>query len=215
MKINFDKLPKIEKQGLAVDIDETLSNTIEHLIRELQERFGNPENLSTKEIIEKYRYTQNVPYWQSTNALTWIDKEIHSNELQERLPLIKDADLYLDKINKIIPISAYITARPIKVLAGTQKWLNMHKLPKAPIICKPMDIAYENANKWKGEILEKLYPDILGMIDDNAKILDCLNKKYKGIIFLYDHNTISSKKNVVPCKNWLTTYSKIKNHFEK
>lgn len=208
-------LPKIKTTGLAVDIDETLSFTIGHLVTKLQENFGNPENLSVKEIIEKYRYTQNVPYWQHAEAQKWIDKEIHSNELQENLPLIEDADVYLRKINEIIPIVAYITVRPQSVTAGTEIWLKKHNFPLAPIIARPPSIKHTAGNAWKAGILQQLYPQILGIIDDNAKLLEFLDQNYKGVIFLYDHHTTDSKLNVMPCPNWLKVFEEVKRYSNK
>ncbi|MDD5341858.1 MAG: hypothetical protein PHI73_00760 [Patescibacteria group bacterium] len=211
----MNNLPHIKKPGLAIDIDETLSWTIGYWVAKMQEKFGNPENLTIKEIIEKYRYTQNVPYWQSDEAKQWIQDKIHSDDLQKELPLIEGANAYLNKINEIIPIAAYITVRPEKVINGTQDWLDKHGFPKAPIICKPMEVSHQNGNQWKAEVLQKLYPDILGMIDDNAKLLEYLAEDYKGIIFLYDHTNIDSKFNVIACKNWLNVYVEMKKYFKK
>jgi len=67
----MDNFESIIGTGLAVDIDETLSWTIGYWIEEMQNKFGNPENLTIKEMVEKYRYTQNVPYWQHEEALQW------------------------------------------------------------------------------------------------------------------------------------------------
>ncbi len=212
--MNKNILPKIEIAGLAVDIDETLSYTIGHLVSKLQENFGNPENLSVKEIIEKYRYTSNVPYWQHDEAKQWIDKEIHSNELQENLPLIEDANIYLNKINEIIPVAAYITVRPTSVIEGTKIWLDKHGFPVAPIICKPMSVPHPEGNKWKAGVLQELYPQILGIIDDNAKLLEFLNKGYEGTIFLYDHHRTDSQLHVIPCPNWPQVFENIKIHFK-
>lgn len=208
----MNNAPKINISGLAVDIDETLSYTIGHLVLKLQENFGNPENLSVKEIIEKYRYTQNVPYWQHAEAKEWIDKEIHSNELQENLPLIEDANIYLNKINEIIPIAAYITVRPTSVIDGTKIWLEKHHFPIAPIITRPPEVLHTNGNAWKAELLNNLYPQILGIIDDNAKLLEFLGKDYKGVVFLYDHHSYDGKLNVVPCQNWLKVFEEIKSY---
>lgn len=209
----MNNLPKIENPGLAVDIDETLSYTIGHLVEHMQTKFGNPENLSIKEIVEKYRYTQNVPYWQSTEALKWIDQKIQSNELQLELPLIENADVYLNKINQIVPIAAYITVRPEKVVKGTRDWLNKHKFPVAPIICRPIEIAHKDGNQWKAELLQKLYPDVLGIIDDNAKLLEFLKTDYPGLIFLYDHTTTDKGPNIIPCPHWTNVYEEVKKYF--
>ncbi|MFA5107315.1 MAG: hypothetical protein WC497_03235 [Patescibacteria group bacterium] len=211
----MNSLPKITAPGLAVDIDETLSWTIGYWVERMQEKFGNPENLTVKEIIEKYRYTQNVPYWQSAEAKQWMHDKINSDDLQKELPLIEGSNTYLEKINSIIPIAAYITVRPESVISGTQAWLNKHGFPKAPIICKPLDVDHGDGNRWKADILQKLYPDILGMIDDNALLLDFLDAKYPGVIFLYDHHTIDSALNVIACKNWVEVYGEVRRYFSK
>lgn len=208
---------KIDKQGLAVDIDETLSWTIGYWVEQMQNKFGNPENLSVKEMVEKYRYTQNIPYWQTDEAMEWMENNIHSNELQKELPLIEEADVYLNKINEIIPIVAYITVRPESVLSGTKEWLKKYGFPTAPIICKPMDIEHSNGSKWKAEILENLYPNVCGIIDDNIKLLEFLSTTYPGIIFAYDHDSIDNKNgvNVIPCKSWTNAYEEVRKHFNK
>jgi len=205
----------IKKQGLAVDIDETLSWTVGHWVEQMQNKFGNPENLSVKELIEKYRYTINVPYWQSDEAMKWIDSQISSNEVQENLPLIEESNIYLDKINQIIPVSAYITVRPQSIIKGTKRWLDKHNFPDAPIICRPTDIIFENGNKWKAEILNELYPKIKGIIDDNAKLLKYLGKDYKGVVFLYDHTQVDTNTKAIACKHWLNVYEEVRKYFIK
>ena len=82
----------IKTKGLAVDIDETLSWTIGYWIEHMQEKFGNPENLSVKEMVKKYKYTQNIPYYQTEEILNWIKNRIHSDELQKELPLIEGSN---------------------------------------------------------------------------------------------------------------------------
>ena len=211
----MNNLPHIDKPSLAVDIDETLAWTIGYWTEKMMEKFGNPENLTVKEIIEKYRYTQNVPYWQTDEAKQWIQDKIHSDDLQKELPLIEGSNTYLEKIRVIIPIAAYLTVGPESVINGTQTWLEKHSFPRAPIICLPPDVERGDGNKWKAEILQKHYPDILGMIDDNVLLLDFLDAKYPGIIFLYDHHTVESNLNVITCKNWGEVYEEVRKYFKK
>ncbi len=201
--------------GLAVDIDETLSWTIGYWIEEMQKKFGNPENLTVKEMIEKYRYSQNVPYWQHDEALNWVDEKINSNETQENLPLIEGSSAYLKKINKIIPIAAYITARPERVSEGTRIWLAKHNFPVAPLICRPNDIAHGNGNEWKAKVLEEMYPKVFGIIDDNAKLLQFLSKDYKGMVFMYEHNSDLGFPFAVACKDWITVYKEVKKYITR
>ncbi len=202
----------ITNPGLAVDIDETLSWTIGYWIEEMQNKFGNPENLTVKEMAEKYRYTQNVPYWQHAEVLEWIDEKINSNETQEDLPLIEGSSAYLNRINQIIPVAAYITIRPERVLEGTNNWLKKHNFPIAPVICRPNELAHSNGNEWKAKVLEELYPKVLGIIDDNAKLLQFLSPEYKGRVFLYDHHDNLGFSFAVACKDWLKVYKEVKKY---
>lgn len=208
----MDNLDSITRTGLAVDIDETLSWTIGYWIEEMQNKFGNPENLTIKEMVEKYRYTQNVPYWQHEEALQWVDEKINSNETQESLPLIEGSSAYLNRINQIVPIVAYITVRPERVIEGTKNWLTKHNFPLAPIICRPNELAHSDGNEWKAKILEELYPKVLGIIDDNAKLLKYINTSYKGKVFLYDHHDNLGFPFAVACKDWLTVYKDVKKY---
>lgn len=212
MKIDFSKLPKIEKTGIAVDIDETLSWTVGYWMEEMQKLFGNPENLTIEEMVNKYTYTQNVPYWQTKEALDWIEEKKHSNEVKRNLPLIANANTYLNKIDKILPIAVYLTIRPETVAKGTKEWLDKHNFPKAPIIFKPKDVSNKDAYGWKARVLEKLYPQINSVIDDNDLLIKELNKNYKGKIFLYDHDKVNSSLNVIACKDWDKVYKEIKNN---
>ena len=211
----MDNVNSIIVTGLAVDIDETLSWTIGYLVEEMQNKFGNPEKLTVKEIVEKYRYTQNVPYWQHKEALQWVDEKINSNETQESLPLIEGSSAYLKKINRIIPIVAYITIRPEKVIEGTKNWLSKHNFPLAPVICRPNELVHKNGNEWKAKVLEELYPRVLGIIDDNAKLLQFLNPDYKGRVFMYEHMNNLGFPFAVACKDWHTIYKEVKKYISK
>jgi len=208
----MDNLSSIVGKGLAVDIDETLSWTIGYWIEKMQNKFGNPEDLTIKEMVEKYRYTQNVPYWQHEEALQWIDEKINSNETQEMLPLIEGSSAYLNRINQIIPIVAYITVRPERVLEGTKNWLKKHNFPLAPVICRPNELVHSDGNEWKAKILEKLYPKVLGIIDDNAKLLQFISRDYKGIVFMYDHHDNLGFPFAIACKDWLTVYEEVEKY---
>ena len=108
------------KHGLALDIDETLSASNIFWFESLSRLFGNPENLFPLEIAEKYRYTDHVPYWQSDEAIAWLDSARKSNEIHVNMPLIENAHNIVQKINEIIPIVAYTTARPHAVIEGTK-----------------------------------------------------------------------------------------------
>jgi hypothetical protein len=189
--------------GLALDIDETLSWTLKWWVKEMQEKFGNPEGLSVEELIKKYRYVQNVPYWQNEEAYKYIRSNIESNDLQMKLPLIHGAEEGVREVNELVPIVAYITNRPEAVAEGTNHWLTKHGFPEALMLFRPKSIMPEDGTKWKAEVMHYLYPQISGIIDDNPSLVDNLSSDYKGTIYLYDSVEHPREGiNVVPCTNW-------------
>ena len=173
------------RPGIAVDIDETISWTIGWWVERMQKLFGNPENLSVHQIIEKYNYTQNVPYWRTKEALDWMEARRQDNEVQKELPLIEGAISGLEAINKAVGIAAYITVRPKNVEEGTKYWLDIHNFPKAETVFRPDKIEHKDGNKWKAKVLEYLYPEVTGIIDDNPELIKYLDDSYKGHIYLY------------------------------
>jgi len=206
---------KITETGLGVDIDETLAWTVGHWVKEMQKLFGNPENLTVKELVDKYSYTQNVPYWQTPEAEAWMEEKRKSDDFQKEIPLIENANHFLNKINDVIPIAAYITIRPQSVSEGTQHWLEKHNFPKAPIIFRPSKIPTKEGNKWKAKLLKELYPQIIGFIDDSAHVIEALSEDYKGKIFHYNKIPAKTKLKVTNCDNWQAVYEEVKKFKEE
>lgn len=208
------RLIKNKVRGLALDIDETLSFTIGYMVDELSKKIGNPENLTGREVFLKYRLTQNVPYWQNKESEKVVHEIINSNELQKDLPLIENSNEVVAKVDKIIPIVAYITARPGSIRDGTGFWLKKHDFVKALIVMKFQNKRKMVSNKWKARVLEYLYPEVQGIVDDNVGLIKCLSKKYKGKIFLYDSTYCEiNDKRLILCKDWNDVLKKVKKNF--
>lgn len=213
----FKKYLKENKlSGLVLDIDETLSWGVYYWVKEMQVIFGNPERLTVEEMVAKYRYTQNIPYWQNSKTCRWMWQAIKSNEINENLPLIKNADLIVQKINKIIPIIGYLTIRPKSVMTGTKRWLSKFRFPEAPIIPRPNHVSFKRGNEWKAKSLVYLYQEVVGIVDDNPKLLNFLPHEYKGRIYLYN-NTDNQRRDlkVYPCLTWETVWQRIAEQYEK
>ena len=208
------KLKENKFRGLALDIDETLSFTIGGLVEGLAKEFGNPENLTVEEIVKKYKHTDKIPYWQNKECDLLIDKILTDEKIQKNLPLIKNADSLANKVNELIPIVSYITIRPRIIFEATKHWLKKNNFPKAPIILKPKNVPRRMGNKWKAKVLEYLYPEVLGIVDDNPSLVKNLSKGYKGTIFLYDQTKTERKDiKVIPCKDWNQVLKMIKKFF--
>lgn len=201
--------------GLALDIDETLSFTLGTWISEMQRLFGNPENLTAKDLIKKYRYPENVPYWQTPEALEWKENARNSNDLQITFKTMPGSVKGASQLHKIIPITTYITVRPGTIYYGTEKWLKRNRYPVAQIIHRPNNLTHEEGNKWKAQVLVELYPKVLGIVDDNAGLLKFLPNDYKGHVFLYTHKDVppNSPPNVYACPDWESVVKKAKETF--
>lgn len=197
--------------GLALDIDDTLCHTGVRIIAALQKEFGNPEGLTPEELRIKYPHTSLIPYWNGPEHHIWKLELIETDKLYEGASIITNANHIIEKINSIVPISCYITARPEGTTEASKRWLKRHNFPERPVISKPNSIAYEDGNKWKAQILHREYPKLLGIVDDNPGIVKALPENYKGTVFLYSHLAYDSETpiDVIPCETWDHVYKKI------
>lgn len=190
--------------GIALDIDDTLSQTLLYWIEGLQEKFGGVEGLSPREIVKKYKHTRNIPHWNTPEAFEYITKLCNSDSLQEVIPVMENAVEAVQKISAIVPIVAYITARPNTVSNGTKKWLQKHGFPNAPLITRPPSVSIPDGIVWKAQTLMSSFPHVQGIVDNDVALVDSLPAEYPGHFFLLHddiHKTISHNR-VVLCPNW-------------
>lgn len=231
MNIETDLFKNLERhlkennlRGIALDIDETLSLSKQFYFGKKLELFGSPENLSVEELIIKYKSSHLVPYWNTPEVDKWSEEIVHSNEIHEEFPLIEGVDSAIKELSQIVPIVAYITARPESILEGTRRWVEKHQLPSAPILLRPRDLSNDEIDLWKSLVMEKLYPNIIGIVDDNIKLIENISKDYQGKIFLYgriykaEGNDLlkeMEKENIaIVCPEWTDVIREAKNYFK-
>ena len=196
-------------RGLALDIDETLADSNSHWFDHMFE-FHPLEGINKKETVERYKFVEHVPGWSHQEALDRMTALMHSDEFNETIPLIEDANHIVNKINESTPIVAYITARPQTVRAGTLKWLEKHGFPTAQLIMRPSDVGVSKTdvldrNTWKAQTLLLLYPEVIGIVDDNLGLgHELVTIKYPGTLYLYgpQRETFEENKNIVLCPTW-------------
>lgn len=215
----LQRLKSDGKSGLALDIDDTLSYTDHHWIEQLQRHFSNPENLTRDEIISRYKLIEHVPYWKSRQATNMMKQFMHSNKFQKTIPLIENSNRIIRKIHHVVPIVAYITARPASVWSGTKHWLQKHRFPEAPILFRPLNSRHGQRHPWKANVLNLLFPYVSGIIDDSPDLADELKSlRYQGNIFLFDsgNNTKLYKlHHKVRCHTWDEVYDMIILRYKK
>jgi hypothetical protein len=184
--VNYFKRIIKGSRGLALDIDDTLALTFGYWVGAIKERFGDPENLTPEQLVAKYKQSQFVPYWQTPEALQFMEDLRIDDSIQSQIPLIENSNEIIYKINKIVPIISYITNRPECIYPGTKRFLLMHNFPNLPIILGSSGPHQTEGSKWKAKTLKTLYPEIVGIIDDSSSLIKELEPDYPGIIFHYN-----------------------------
>lgn len=182
------ELSKRSIEGLALDIDETLSLTSTFWFEKLLSIFWNPENLTASQMAEKYHLCQNVPYWKDNSDIYDLMYQFREDDnFQIEIPLIEWTNHHYNRIhNEIISILSYITVRPDNVSKGTSIWLDNHDFPKADVIHIPHELEYLFWNLWKACVLDILYPNIVWIVDDNPNLIKMLPSRYKWEVFLFN-----------------------------
>ncbi|PIN75465.1 hypothetical protein COV17_03840 [Candidatus Woesearchaeota archaeon CG10_big_fil_rev_8_21_14_0_10_36_11] len=126
------------------------------------------------------------------------------------MDLIDGAVEHVAMVNDIIPIVAYITARPTGVISGTTFWLRKHGFPEAPVIARPPEVN-KYSSDWKAGILVRVYPFVVGIIDDHPKLVQYLPANYQRTLFLITHDHHPRDDIKIVCGiDWLTMYDKIR-----
>lgn len=208
-------LEKAWIEWLALDIDQTLSYTSLYWFEKLLKLYWNPEKLTANEMLEKYIFYENVPYWKENSD---IIKKMYAlrddDEHQLEIPIIHwTNELYKMIHDELKQISAYITVRPEVVSNWTSVWLNNHGFPEADVIHIPNELEFMLWNLWKACILDILYPQIIWIVDDNPSLIKMLPKRYPWEIFLFN------KEN--SCNYWhinfhiCETIDDVKNNLQK
>mmetsp|Transcript_65462 Transcript_65462/g.77486 ORF Transcript_65462/g.77486 Transcript_65462/m.77486 type:complete len:223 (+) Transcript_65462:38-706(+) len=196
--------------GLVIDIDETLSATNVTWFQRCVDLFGNPEGLTVSELISKYHLAQFNPAWQSDEAKAWMHRQRNSPEAQDNLPLIPGAVQGVRNLAKITSVVAYLTVRPESVNNNTIKWLMKNDFPKLPVVAKPDSVPFEEGNQWKARTLHDLWPEVVGIVDDNPKLPTFAGAGYPGDIYLFGRGEVESGYEwAIPCKTWQCVVKRI------
>lgn len=203
--------------GVALDVDETLAWTVGHLFELMQIKFGNPHPiLSVERQVEKYRYTWNVPIWDTYEARKWIEQQMYLEDFFIGVKPISDSAKYVEKIGEIVPLSSYLLSRHDQAYNATKEWLSEHGFPELPIILRDEDNRFDDQYKWKADVLCRFRATILGLVDDDLGVLEYLPSDYKGQLFFLGHEQIpETQLNAHACPDWKAVYRKIKQVFSK
>lgn len=196
-------LAKSGRRGLVLDIDETLSATNVAWFERLEQLFGNPTGLPLEQLIQDYHLAQNVPFWQSEEALAWMQSQRDDPRAQDGLPLIPGAVEGVYSLADVTNVVGYCTVRPETVSANTIAWLRENGLPDLPVVSKPSSVPFAEGNNWKANALKEMWPEVTGIVDDNPKVPILATKLYPGKIFLFGHTSCpAGAEHALSCATW-------------
>lgn len=190
-------------RGLVLDIDETLSATNVAWFRKLEKQFGNPDSRPLKDLIAEYHLAEHVPFWQTEEALEWMQQQRDDPKAQDDLPLVPGAVEGVHALRKVIPIVGYCTVRPVNTDEDTIEWLRENGFPDLPVVAKPVDVPFSEGNKWKAAALHELWPEVMGIVDDNPMVPSFAGKDYPGTIYLITYTECPPEaSHAIPCSSW-------------
>lgn len=229
LRIFLEMLKHQGLKGIALDIDETISDTGVDFFGRLLEKHPISGNPTPEELIQKYKFTDAVPEWQNEKAKVFMEEYRTSNEIQRDIPVMPGAVESVQAIHSdLVQVVTYITARPTIVTRGTEQWLNDNQFPSALVITRPEGIPHSQANFWKASVLYYLRNQVLGIFDDNHGLQTELPWNYNGTIFLFgvqptELNSIEAirkpqqerKKdqfNVIRVPDWNRAYDTVEKH---
>lgn len=200
-----------QRPGLALDIDDTLCTLGPRWYEELTKIAGHP-GLTFEEVCDQYGFFHLAPGWKDhEKVLPWIQSALHSNEYYLSLAPIEKARERVHDVITHIPIHAYITMRSAAVLPATKEWLKLYGFPDLPILCRPLEVENEAMHGWKGKALNALHPEILGIVDDDPRVIQQLPSDYAGTVFLYGGRTHDAQgRRVIPCRDWDEVYERVR-----
>ena len=196
---------RLTREGWACDIDNTVSATSEAFFGRIDERFPRPEgdeNLSIRDMIRKYTHPSGVPTWQSPEAVRTRKEVIADPKFYRELPAIEGAAETVRRFLDALPFAAYITARPDAVAEATSAWLD-GVFPTLPVITKPGEVDPSQNNEWKARLLERLYPAIRGIIDDDPRLVKHLSPEYEGRVIIFGASEVEHDHvEAYACPTW-------------
>lgn len=200
------------KPQIALDIDNTISATTREYFKASVEKFGYPSGTEPHEqnldaIEAKHQYTFNVDEWRNSDSRQeFYDSLLVSPDLHRDVELIPEAGEAVPRLAPHVDVGCYLTARPDVLYDVTLEWLGKHGFPEAPLIMAPSYSDHYKLNSWKAEILDFLFPEVMGIVDDNPSLpknIAADYPEYEGVVFHYgEHNYDDLSITVESCASW-------------
>ena len=161
-------------------------------------------DLTIDEMVKKYTFAKDVPYWGGNAGIHSRLVEIRTNpEEILQVPPIASAIESLNRIHERVPVKCYFSTRPQSLWAATSEWLKQNGFPQAELILTPDDVPNREADQWKVDLISKRL-DISGIIDNSNEVVSLFPDDYHGIVFHFGTSVSPANKNyeIISCPEW-------------
>jgi len=187
--------------GWAVDIDDMLCPTALRVIEEVFEIFP-VENITPKELRDRYDQPGNVPAWQEEGPKKLMSELLNDRQFMAMLPVNPEALDVIQRIGDQGLIHAFITSRLHDLKAVTEEWLVKHDLPQARLITRHFG---ERNPNWKLRHFDTETDKVIGLLDNSPDaFLDTEKLDFKKI-WLNETEwwaALSPPPEIIKCRTW-------------
>ena len=174
--------------GIALDVDDVKADTSRPRFVTMAQKYGLPPGKTVDDLMSEYEYIEDVPLWQTPAALADAATMRVSVPLHLALAPLPGAVAGVAGLNAVVPVVVDITSRIGPMRASTAEWNRRNGFPDVPVITGPAPIdpaALSTVGDWKVAVLEYLWPYVIGIVDDNPKLLNALPWDYPGHVYVF------------------------------
>lgn len=165
---------------LALDIDDTLSNTAQEAMRVMCAKLNQSDVCDA--LLQKYSQPGDVPQWQTTKIATEIQLLLNSPDFLLSVSPTQQASHVVNELALTYGISCYITSRENHLRSVTRQWLKRHTFPQAKLIMRESSATESN---WKLGYLSQFLPQVRYLIDDTLPFP--IPKPFSGRVIWFNH----------------------------
>jgi len=175
------------KRGLAVDLDDTCFDTTRAYHEGLSANFPAPADVTIEVLRMTYSLHGSLAYWNDIpEAVTRAHALMENTTFNREIHPLAGASAAVRRLQERGIITCYKTARREQMRGVTLEALAKHGFPDLPLMMLEEDYPGWGHIEAKAMSLHASYPQILGIIDDSARLAKAVEQKgYPGEFFLF------------------------------
>lgn len=171
--------------AIALDVDDVLADTTKTRFGIMAEHHGLPARTTVEQLFTRHHWVEDVARWQTAAGRAEMDDLRNSVSHHAGLPPLPGSVDGVADLSQIVAVGIYITHRRTDMQSSTRSWISNQGFPKAPVMCRPHNVADGTNADWKTEALAYLAPYVIGIVDDNPGLLNTVSWDYPGHVYTF------------------------------